>query len=207
MAVLAHMNQPLGFCMAYIAKLAASQPPSNRVESQVTSGTEEMEFTWSDARDLFLQETGTTDDCSMAVDDHLPVNQCRPALNVKEFKGAGHMFGMGRTFLDDFNADPYGPEREVNLYYPFASKAEWELASFLLLSGVSMANITSFLSLKLVCTFAATSTRINHRTFRWSRSVFLSVLQKTCGCGWKCSQEVHSGSSKLGKQPSQLSSH
>jgi hypothetical protein len=39
---------------------------------------------------------------------------------------------------------------QKNLYYPFASRDEWELAAFLLRSDLSLASIDSFLSLKLV---------------------------------------------------------
>jgi hypothetical protein len=74
-----------------------------------------------------------------------------------EFPGAGITFGKGRTFLEEFGDDPHAKERATNLYYPFASKGEWELASFLLLSNMSMANITKFLSLKLVSTIVVAS--------------------------------------------------
>ena len=37
-----------------------------------------------------------------------------------------------------------------NIYYPFAGEPEWELAEFLLTSGLSMAAIDLFLSLPLV---------------------------------------------------------
>ena len=49
-----------------------------------------------------------------------------------------------------FDCDQYVKERKTNLYYPFASWDEWELAAFLLRSDLSMASIDSFLSLKLV---------------------------------------------------------
>ena len=67
-----------------------------------------------------------------------------------EFPGAGLAYDRARTFLDRFNEDKYAPLREYNLYYPFSNKSEWELASFLLTSGLSMRKIDDFLSLKLV---------------------------------------------------------
>ena len=159
MAVLAHINQPLGSCMPYIAELAATQLPSNESPTQcwVASATEEQDYepeigpSWPDEEDSTMDV------------DSLTAHQCEPnyASGVDEFQGARQTFGKGKTFLDDFNTDPYAAERHANLYYPFASKDEWELASFLLLSGLSMASITKFLSLRLVCSFYFSS--VTHR--------------------------------------------
>ncbi|KAH9017835.1 hypothetical protein EDB84DRAFT_1245978, partial [Lactarius hengduanensis] len=41
-------------------------------------------------------------------------------------------------------------ERKKNIFYPFASRAEWEMAAFLLRSGLAMSSIDSFLSLELI---------------------------------------------------------
>jgi len=69
---------------------------------------------------------------------------------IEEYEGAGASYGKGTTFMDQFNQDAYASDRALNLYYPFSSRDEWELASFLLGSDLSMAAITQFLSLKLV---------------------------------------------------------
>ena len=53
----------------------------------------------------------------------------------------------------EFDNDRFFNEHNDNLYYPFASRDEWELASFLLYSNLSMAAIDRFLSLKLVRSF------------------------------------------------------
>ena len=52
--------------------------------------------------------------------------------------------------MDKFNSDEYALARIQNLYYPFDSKDEWELASFLLLSNLSQSSINKLLSLALV---------------------------------------------------------
>jgi hypothetical protein len=41
-------------------------------------------------------------------------------------------------------------ERESNLFYPFAGKEDWQLAHYLLASGLSMVAIDRFLSLDWV---------------------------------------------------------
>ncbi|KAF9455154.1 hypothetical protein BDZ94DRAFT_1180573, partial [Collybia nuda] len=52
--------------------------------------------------------------------------------------------------MDQFDEDQYTSERIHNLYYPFASRSEWEFGSFLLLSNLSIASIDKLLSLSLV---------------------------------------------------------
>ncbi|KAI5984932.1 hypothetical protein F5J12DRAFT_688192, partial [Pisolithus orientalis] len=66
------------------------------------------------------------------------------------FEGAAKMFGLGPTFMDKFNGDQFSNLRASNLYYPFNSHNEWELASWLLCSGLSMRAIDSFLSLSII---------------------------------------------------------
>ena len=56
----------------------------------------------------------------------------------------------GQTFMDGFDADVFAEERSVNIFYPFASKYDWELASWLYNSRLSMAEIDKFLSLQIV---------------------------------------------------------
>ena len=66
------------------------------------------------------------------------------------FPGAGQTYGTGQTFMDKFDADQYAHYRSSNLYYPFASKAEWQLGSWLLQLKLSMQAINEFLRLDLV---------------------------------------------------------
>lgn len=60
------------------------------------------------------------------------------------------VFGSGPGFMDRFDADPHAGERSENVYYPFSSKEEWGLASWLLCSGLSMRAIDDFLALPIV---------------------------------------------------------
>jgi hypothetical protein len=68
------------------------------------------------------------------------------------FPEASKIFGKGKTYMDLFGDDEYAGNRETNLYYPFASQPEWELASFLLKSGLSMVATDEFLKLQMVST-------------------------------------------------------
>ena len=70
--------------------------------------------------------------------------------HIDEYPGSAKVYGAGSNFMDQFDADQYSSERKENLYYPFTSRDEWELASYLLRSSLSMAAIDKFLKLSLV---------------------------------------------------------
>lgn len=71
---------------------------------------------------------------------------------IDYFPGAaGIVDQAGTKFIDGFDQDMFSDIRNSeNLYYPFADRPEWELAEFLLTSGLSMTAIDRFLSLILV---------------------------------------------------------
>jgi hypothetical protein len=73
-----------------------------------------------------------------------------PPFHTEFFLGSSKVFGNGDTYLDLFNEDEYADARKTNLYYPFASQPEWEVASFLLKSDLSREAIDRFLKLQLV---------------------------------------------------------
>jgi len=84
-------------------------------------------------------------------DDWRSPSPTLPASSRVDFPGAGMTYGQAPTFLDRFNEDQYAQFRKMNKFYPFSSEVEWELASFLLSSDLSMQKIDEFLKLKLVC--------------------------------------------------------
>lgn len=94
------------------------------------------------------------DDIKMASLDPEP----NPSSNAneseyhEEFPGTSKVFGSGSMFMDNFDSDIFVDLCQENLYYPFASKADWEMVAFLLRSGLSMAKIDDFLNLQLVST-------------------------------------------------------
>lgn len=63
------------------------------------------------------------------------------------YEGAAQKYGPGRSFLSEFDSDQHAQQQKSNMYYPFASKDDWQLASWLLRSGLSMNAIDEFLSL------------------------------------------------------------
>jgi len=92
-------------------------------------------------------EDAPFEDTSLFEDNPTPVLDDHP--NVPS------LYRGGTVFLDQFLSDEYAALCQENLYYPFASGVDWELASWLLRSRLSMAAIDEFkfLSLQLVCPF------------------------------------------------------
>jgi hypothetical protein len=74
----------------------------------------------------------------------------RNPFNIKKHPSSGSVYGRGETFMDQCEKDEFTERRKAHLYYPFASRDEWELASFLLRSPLSMAAVDRFLKLELV---------------------------------------------------------
>ena len=81
---------------------------------------------------------------------HTPSSDTTSPGNVEYFPGASQSYPGGKTFMDQFFADKHGELRKENLFYLFASQEDWQMASWLLHSRLSMAVIDSFLSLDLV---------------------------------------------------------
>ncbi|KAJ3780208.1 hypothetical protein GGU10DRAFT_321886 [Lentinula aff. detonsa] len=76
------------------------------------------------------------------------------------FPEAARIEFIGQTALDEFNDDRFATERQTNLYYPMANRNEWQLASWLLNSDLSMSQIDEYLKLELIFETAARTTRV-----------------------------------------------
>lgn len=83
------------------------------------------------------------------------------------FPGAAHVYGQGDGYMGTFRNDTHAGEREANPYYPFQSKGEWEIASFLSQSGLSMKHIDEFLSLSLVRCRSSSSLHVIQSALTW----------------------------------------
>ena len=73
-----------------------------------------------------------------------------PPSNVEYYPESSEAFPGGKMFMKDFFSDRYSLLCQDNLFYPFALQEDWQLGSWLLHSGLSMAKIDSFLKLDLV---------------------------------------------------------
>jgi hypothetical protein len=140
------MNQPLGSCFGYIHEVVslADELKNHKKRHRLQQSIELDEpIPATDMEDIFMEDAFM--DCD-AMDDEVGSS----GHFVQEYDGAAKTFGSGTTFMQQFESDEFAEERTQNLFYPFASRAEWELAAFLLRSDLSLAALDKFLSLNLV---------------------------------------------------------
>ncbi|KAG1853679.1 hypothetical protein F4604DRAFT_1506422, partial [Suillus subluteus] len=84
----------------------------------------------------------------------------------------------GLTFLDVLDADEFVEYRKDNLFYPFASKEEWEVADYLLRSSLSMAAVDEFLKLCMIQNLQL--------SFSNARELCSRAEMLPSGPSWKC---------------------
>ncbi|KAG1898692.1 uncharacterized protein F5891DRAFT_1190468 [Suillus fuscotomentosus] len=92
--------------------------------------------------DTNIQATG-----GLFEEEHVPASR-NEFLDL--FPGSAEVYEGGYTFLGLFDADENSAHRVHNPYYPFSGRKEWEVASWLLHSGLSMGKIDLFLSLEMI---------------------------------------------------------
>ncbi|KAF8547967.1 hypothetical protein OG21DRAFT_1489777 [Imleria badia] len=103
--------------------------------------------------ELYYRDSDDFDLCSDGSNPQLPSDPPMHSdflSNIELYLGASQAFPGGKTFMDNFFADKYTSLRRDNLFYPFASQENWQLGSWLLRLGLSMAGIDSFLKLDLI---------------------------------------------------------
>jgi hypothetical protein len=81
---------------------------------------------------------------------------------VEVIEDAAADFGPGTTLLDQFAQDPNATKRVGNIYWPFESADEWEIAVALDRLGVSQCKMKLLLETKLVCSQASYMTMPTH---------------------------------------------
>ncbi|KAI5982093.1 hypothetical protein EDD15DRAFT_2403257 [Pisolithus albus] len=162
--VLQHMNQPSNACGSWTDHF--SSYPRRNASTTTRNGTETHHPTElqhqagancngdleEDVADYGLASDGfglgaVEDTASHAVSEH---QGCTPVPIIDSHPNMPSIYPGGTTFMDRFFDDQYVTLRRQNLYYPFASAGDWQLASWLLRSRLSMAAIDDFLSLQLV---------------------------------------------------------
>ena len=155
-----HMNQPISSCRTYYEEVLQINEALFQVTNNDLSHPTPHSTPGAAPRDSFdahdMDYTLPMEVDSEALDaqrnnDSLLQPSATPYPFFKEtHPTASNIYGIGHTFMDVFEKDQYAQRRVEQLYYPFASKDEWELASFLLRSNLSMASIDKFLKLNLV---------------------------------------------------------
>ncbi|KAG1908717.1 uncharacterized protein F5891DRAFT_1124384 [Suillus fuscotomentosus] len=105
----------------------------------------EVEFIFRDRDESF---EGSSESGGQASEEGLLPNGASDFID--RYPKSSRTYGMGYTFLDLFNSDENSVYRAKNPYYPFSGQKDWEIASWLLRSGLSMGKIDSFLSLDII---------------------------------------------------------
>lgn len=146
--VLQHLNQPRGRCAALQRDSPAQPPgPSNHFMAHSAGG---------DDNDDPMQQGGPFDDTGIFGDTVEPDVHAESSAKHREFyPGAGQTYGRSLSFMDLFNTDQHAKKRVQDPYWPFSSKSDWEMGSWLLRSGLSMQKINDFLRLTMVCLLCA----------------------------------------------------
>ncbi|KAG1860979.1 hypothetical protein C8R48DRAFT_774239 [Suillus tomentosus] len=142
-SVARHMSQPRSGCNTWLQdliQLHSTLPPSeDSADDPMAAGDigEPHESYREQVEGEYFDGGGNwSKDCEAEVTDYFP----EPPLAFEE----------GYTFLSLFDTDENSIHRKTNLYYPFSSRKEWEVAAWLLHSGLSMGKIDSFLSLEMI---------------------------------------------------------
>jgi hypothetical protein len=164
--VLNHMNQPISSCRTYyeellqLAETAGRHPGSPEgVQSFTTGICPEDQPRKMDEMDQSATSRGSSpifdksrSPTPMATDEdpNTASYHSNSPFFSEFYPGASEIFGSGPTFMDNFDNDQFSKERRVHSHYPFASKDEWQMASFLLRSGLSMAALDQFFNLEFV---------------------------------------------------------
>ena len=153
--VLQHMNQPSNTCGSWMNELSRAY----HSYSYAAAGIYAPQYQPCSNRDTVpgVDDAPAYDGFAASEDPvHNPNDgqqEDTPSLIVNAHPSTPSIYPGGTTFMDKFFADQYADFRRENLYYPFMSRVDWQLASWLLHSCLSMATIDDFLSLELVCCF------------------------------------------------------
>ena len=142
------MNQPVSSCLTHFEECINI---ATTLQSGLTmsggDNTGQQSFEPPDFMDTAEDYPASTSRPATASQN--PEDRQNPFI-IKKHPTSSRVYGPGETFIDQCDKDKFAERRKGNIYYPLASRDEWELASFLLNSRLSMAAVNCFLKLELV---------------------------------------------------------
>lgn len=160
--VVRHLNQPGSSCAKLINldNLISISLRTLPLQPQVRplDGDKDADMPVGFIYDDYPTESGNNVEMMPVLDDKGPSGSSnipptgKGSLYREDFAGASEVYGTGESFMGKFDSDVFAEQRKENLYYPFASKVDWEMAAFLLRSRMSMAMVDDFLKLEAVST-------------------------------------------------------
>lgn len=145
-SLLKHMNQPYSRCASLIHEPQPPEAASPNAQSRQAPlpSYDDLDGMLDNYHEHFV-DPGTNLGPAAMQEEPTPVSHC------DHFPEASRTFGKAQSFMDQFDADRHANERKDNLYFPWASKGDYELGAWLLRAGLSMQAINEFLALELVC--------------------------------------------------------
>ncbi|KIM65973.1 hypothetical protein SCLCIDRAFT_38914, partial [Scleroderma citrinum Foug A] len=173
--VLRHMNQPSSACSSFINFWNSHRPYAG---SRIVQESDLFNEDQPDLQEEIPEWECDGVDFNMRDDASTGTPFPEAPSNVEYYPGASSTYGQGTTFISEFFNDKYAHLRHENIFYPFASQEDWQLGSWLLRSGLSMAAIDSFLSLELIKQISL--------SFRSARELRLHMEMLPPGPSWKC---------------------
>ena len=180
------MSQPRSGCNSWLDDLVRIQ---EHLTQPCTSDLDNMQEPREDEAFAIYPHPDAGDAFDMDVD----VGDVESGVNAEYFLHAARVYDGGLTFMDQFDTDPFSARRTTNLYYPFASRQDWELGSWLLRSGLSLVAIDKFFSLELVRQPRWLSVQFSS-SFRLRVSPFPLKLRRSFVDGLNCYHRVRAGS-------------
>ncbi|KAG2122736.1 hypothetical protein DEU56DRAFT_745840 [Suillus clintonianus] len=154
-SVARHMSQPRSGCNTWLDDLIrlntiippAKDHPMDSLDDNEPIPSHEPgvgEEANPHARDFYGEEE------DIVLGEHDEIQDQGKEAAVDYFPDPPLAYQDGYTFLDLFDADENSVYRKTNLYFPFSSRRDWQVAAWLLRSGLSMGKIDSFLSLDMI---------------------------------------------------------
>ena len=138
------MNQPSGSC--YRVPLTEQMGPIHEEDVDVRDAVHLQ----GDDEDIDMDVFADYDDPMNFDDSHGSQHDPDPGVYVKTYEGCAEAFPGGEMFMDQFRRDQYAEQHREHIYFLWASRQEWDFASWLLRSRLSMAAIDRLLLLEIV---------------------------------------------------------
>ena len=179
--ILRHLNHKRSKCAGWFNNGSSLESPPPSSLPQHPSDDHGSEDLMADDSEFVQDFPGSTVDRGSTASS----NSC--SRQRVEFPGAGVTHGRTASFIDRFNEDRHSGSRVENAHYPFAGKDEWELASFLHSSGLSMQKIDDFLRLKMVITYIAFCSATLIILSRSRMLMYPFQRRRRSVVGWRCS--------------------
>jgi hypothetical protein len=179
--LLKHWDAPNGRCRpAFRARHRVSRTISDTKESEWEVIAEEENSELAGEEDETMDVDDNEDSAWETMDIDEPASDGAGAKSYLEYFPAAAMTASGTdTFLNRFHADEHADKRGEHPFYPFATRGEWQLASWLIRNNISVASTDEFLKLDYVRLITFKLPTISHYLAGEAHGPLLFHLQRS----------------------------